>query len=139
MHAPVGTGKVGHVAERLGPAQHKRVEQPHLDAGVLGQRRQLAVQSGGAAIVQQQAHTHAPVGSGNQGLQQQGAGLVTAPNVVLHVQAALGSVGQQHARGKGFQRVGQRVQAAAFGVCQQLRRHGLAQTGLDGFGSIKCP
>ena len=53
------------------------------------QRGQLAVQARGAVVVQQ-AHAHATIGGFVQRFEQHHAGHVAAPDVVLHVQAALG-------------------------------------------------
>jgi len=74
--------------------------------------RQRRVQPGGAQIVQQQAHAHAALGGGQQLGQQQRAGDVAAPDVVLHIQRAFGRARQQHAGGKGVVRMGQQVYAA---------------------------
>ena len=66
---------------------------------VHGQQRVVA--AGRAHVVDQQAHAHAALGGGHQLVLQQAAGEVVAPDVVLHVQAALG-----HARGLGARHEG---------------------------------
>ena len=93
------------------------------------QRGQLAVQARGAVVVQQQAHAHATIGGFVQRFEQHHAGHVAAPDVVLHVQAALGGARQHHARGEGVVGVGQRVDAGQAGVAGGDGRDGAAQRG----------
>src|SRR5690606_38816986 len=86
----------------------------------------------------------APVRRRVQLLQQQGAGHVAVPDVVLHVQGALCSPGQQHPRSEGAVRVGEGVDAALVGVCGYFGGQGLAEAGGagalgiqgDGFGQV---
>ncbi len=87
------------------------VDQPHFGVRVAVQGLQGVVQPSGAAVVQQQAHAHAAVGGQQQLVQQQQAGLVVAPDVVLHIQRVLGGAGQQAAGGEGFARIAQGVDA----------------------------
>ncbi|MNY79559.1 hypothetical protein D3C86_2202380 [compost metagenome] len=66
-------------------ADHERVEYPHLDLRMRVHGRQPFVHAGDAVVVKQQAHAHAAVGGFMQRFQQQGAGQVVAPDVVLDV------------------------------------------------------
>jgi hypothetical protein len=129
VHAPVGAQGVRQVAQGLGPAQREGVEQAHLDARVAVQRGQRGVQARGAHVVQQQAHAHAAPGGGQQFAQQQRAGGVAAPDVVLHVQRALGRARQQRAGGEGVVRMVQRVDAAAPRVGRRAGRQRAPQAG----------
>ena len=52
---------------------------------------------------------------------------VVVPDVVLHVERALGGVGEQHTRGEGIAAIGQREHARAARVCGGKRRDGAAQ------------
>jgi len=66
-------------------------------------------------------------------VQQQIAGFVVAPDVVLHIQRALGRARQQTAGRKGFLRVFQRVKTRVRGIGLRLLAQllvGLAQGGL---------
>ena len=102
VHAPVGALKVKHIAQHFGPAQHKGVEQAHLNLGVGVQGVQQAVHSGGAAIVKQQAHTHAPISRGEQIAQQHQPAGIGPPDVVLHIQAVCGLLDQKMAGRKSL-------------------------------------
>lgn len=60
--------------------------------------RQQVVEAIGVVVVEQQTHPHAAIGRAQQGLQQQGAGIVVVPDVVLRVDALLGRIGELDAR-----------------------------------------
>src|SRR5690606_35753039 len=125
-------------------ADDERVEQAHLDLRVQGQSGQLRIQTRGATVIQQQPDPYPSVRRRVQLLQQQGAGHVAVPDVVLHVQGALCSPGQQHPRRECAVRVGEGVDAALVGVCRYFGGQGLAEAGGagalgiqgDGFGQV---
>ena len=96
---------------------------------VLVQRGQHGIHAGCATIVQQQAHAHAAVCGLQQLVEQQVPGCVIAPDVVLHIQRALGRTGQQCPGGIGSVGIRQGVDAAEFGVFLLQRGQSLAQQG----------
>ncbi|MNI43362.1 hypothetical protein D3C73_976880 [compost metagenome] len=138
MHAPVQSAEIRDVAQRLRPAQHERVVQPHLDIGVRIERGKHLVQTGRAVVVQQQAHAHAPVGGFVQRFQQHGAGHVVVPDVVLHIQAALGRARQHHAGGKGVMGIAQGMDTRFSGVGGRLRRNAATQRRGEGLVRRQC-
>lgn len=77
------------------------------------ERGQLLVEPDRVVVVEQQPHPHAAVGRSAQGAEQQRAGLVVVPDVVLHVERALGGARKQHARSERVEPVGQRMDAGA--------------------------
>ncbi|MCY1295647.1 hypothetical protein D9M70_449960 [compost metagenome] len=134
VHAPVQAPEIGQEIERLGLAQHKRVEDPHFDLRMGVHGREQLIHAGQAVVVEQQAHAHAAVGGLVQRLQQQRAGQVVAPDVVLHVERALRRACQVDARGEGGLGVVQRVDAAEPGLAGQRGRDRAAQRRGRGLG-----
>ncbi len=128
VHAPVGPAKTGDIAERLQRPERERIEQPHFDAGIGVEPGEDVVHAGDAVIVQQQPHAHAPLRRLPQRVEQQRAGDVVVPDVVLHVERAFGRARQQHARGEGLLRVGQRQDTRLPGMRDDLRGQADAET-----------
>ena len=80
----------------------KSVEQAHLDIGVGIQRRPLYVPAQLVGVIQQHAHFHAPACRLQHPVNQQLAGGVVIPDVVLHIQRPPGQAGQRDPQGKGL-------------------------------------
>ena len=95
VHAPVQAREVGQVAEHAAAALNERVVQPHLDVRVGVERGQRRIQPARVVVVEQQAHANAALGRLPQRLEQQVAGRVAAPDVVLHVERPVGCGGEQ--------------------------------------------
>ena len=112
MHAPIGAVEFGDKAKQFERAEHKWVEQTHLNIGVGIHGRKGLIQATGAMVINQHAHAHTALSRFVQGFQQQRAGGVAMPNVILHIQGFLGLLGQLHPRRKRFTRVRQQIQAA---------------------------
>ena len=107
-----------------------RVVQPHLDIGLRRESGQRCVEPRSSVVVEQQAHADAARGPA-QGLEQQRAGGIVVPDVVLHVQRALGRRGQHDARRERVARIGQTKDAGLArmrrgdrgdALCQPRRR-----------------
>ena len=136
VHAPLGARELGQIAQGLGRAQRKGVEQAYFDIGVLVERGKGGIEATRAAIIEQQAHTHATICGQQQFVQQQVACGVVAPDVVLHVERALCRPGQQGAGRKRVIGVGQEVNAAFTRMDLLQRCQPLTQLGLPGlFGA----
>ena len=73
--------------QRMAPVA-RRVEQPHLDQRVCGQREEGPVEPLHIHIIQQKPDADAPVRGLDQTIQQQPAGHIGAPDVVHQVQTA---------------------------------------------------
>ena len=116
VHAPLGARELCDIAQHLGRAHGKGVEQAHFNVRVLIQRGQRGIHAGGAAVVQQQTHAHAAVGGLQQFIEQQVTRGVVAPDVVLHIQRVLCRAGQQGAGGVGGIGIAKRVNATQLGV-----------------------
>lgn len=134
MHAPVGPWKVGQITQRLGLAQGEGIEQAHFDVGVAIERAQGLIEAGDAIVVQQQANANASFGGSEQRIEQQGAGNVVAPDVVLNIKTALGRFDQEHARGKGIAGSRQRKNAGQAGAGVAFAAQCLPQRGIGRFG-----
>ena len=105
-------GKSVQEADEFGLANHERIEQANFDVRMRFERGQRRVERrGDAEVVQQQAHTHAAIGGFMEFFEQQGAGQVVAPDVVLDVQRALRRADQIHASRKRHMRIGERIDA----------------------------
>jgi hypothetical protein len=103
----------------------ERVVQAHLDVRVRGERCEGVVEALGVRVVEQHAHAHAALGRTPQLLEQQIAGLIGVPDVVLHVEAPLRCGGEEHARGEGVAAEEQAVNAGRAGMRGYGRRNGL--------------
>src|SRR5690606_10252943 len=113
--------------EGLETAHQKGVEQTNLDMRVVVQRRQDIVQAGDAIVVEQQAHAHATLCSSVQGLQKQRACQVVVPDVVLHIQRALGGAAEEGACGERITCVCQSDDSRLAGVGIGLPGYRLAE------------
>ena len=111
VHAPVHAFEIGNHAEQPGIARSDGIEQPHFDIRMGIDQQQMLVVRVCTEIVDQQAHAHAAIGCAKQMFQQQAAGDVVVPDVVLHVQAALRGLGQHEACDEGIHAARQRVGA----------------------------
>ena len=93
VHAPVEPEEVEGVGQHLRAAQIERVPQPHLDEGVRVELGQLGVEAGRAVVVEQQPDPHAAIGRALQCVEEEDAGEVAVPDVVLRVDRPDGHVG----------------------------------------------
>ena len=100
MHAPVEAREVEEVSERAPPPQHEGIEEPHLDVGLRVERGERFVEAAGVVVVEQQPHPDAAIGGAAQCVEQQRAREVVVPDVVLHIEAALGDIGEPNPRGE---------------------------------------
>ena len=84
---------------------------------------------GGVVVVEQQAHAHAAFGRLPQRLEQQVAGLVGVPDVVLDVERAVGGSGEDGARGERRAGLGDRVDPGVTRMGGSTRPDGAAEPG----------
>jgi hypothetical protein len=134
VHAAVQPPEVDQVAQRPPAPLAEGIEQPHLDVGLGLQRGQQRVHALGVVVVEQQPHPHAALGRAVQRLHQQAARGVGAPDVVLHVEGALGGVGDQHPGREGVVAVVQRDDAGLAGMRGDGLADGLREAGVVGVG-----
>jgi hypothetical protein len=108
--------------------REKSVTKANLHVGMPVECGERGVQRGrNAVVVEQQAHAHAAVGGLAQFFEQQGAGEIVAPDVILDVQRTLGAAHERHARGEGVERVRKRVDAGEVGMGGEFGRDGCAK------------
>ncbi len=86
MHAPVHAKKVQRETHQFRPAHPRRVEQPHLEIVLRVQCGQRRIHSRNAVVVEEQAHAHAAARGVGQSAQQQPAGNVVVPDVILNIE-----------------------------------------------------
>ena len=86
------------------------------------------IDAGRAVIVEQQPHPHAPVRRAPQGVEEKRPREVRFPDIILDIEAALGRIGQDHARGKGVVALDQRVHPAEPRMGFEERRDPAAKT-----------
>ena len=98
------------------------------------ERGDVAVETLRIVVVEQQPHAHPALRRLPERFAQQVAGDVTAPDVVLHVEAALGSAREQHPRGEGVERFVERMDGGLSGVGRDRRREGAAEARAAGVG-----
>ena len=98
------------------------------------QRSEYRVESGDAVVVEQQPYPYATVGRVPEFLEQEQAGDVVMPDVVLEVERTLGVARQQHPRGKRLARIVQQVHAAQPGIRPSRVGQRLAHAGVGGVG-----
>ena len=73
----------------------KRIEDPHLDVGMLAQMHEAPVLARGVQIVDQHSHPHAAIRGTAHVLQQDPRGLILVNDVVLNVERPLGVIGER--------------------------------------------
>jgi hypothetical protein len=118
---------VREIAEPARGAVHERVEQAHFDVGMRVEGGERRVEAGDAVVVEEQAHPHTAGCRLAQLLEEQAPRDVVVPDVVLHVERALGGAREQHARGEGVARIEQRIHARAARVPASLGRNRAAE------------
>lgn len=109
VHAAVEAGEVSQVAECAPFAEDEGVEQAHFDIGMAVEGEQEVVQSARVVVVQQQAYAHTAFCGKVHEVEQQSAGNVVAPDVVLQIEAVFGRFDKGGAGGKGFVGVVQQI------------------------------
>jgi len=132
VHAAVQAGEVGQVVHEAQAAVPERVVQADLDVAVRVQCGDGRVQPRGVVVVEQQPHAHAPLGRPPQGLEQQVAGRVAVPDVVLHVERPLRMLGQQRTRREGVDRSRHRMDAGHAGLGSRQRANRSVQAACTG-------
>ena len=130
VHAAVEAREVGEVLQRTPATQPERVEQPHLDVRVRRERRQECVETGGVVVVEQQPDAHAAIGRAAHRREQQRAGNVVAPDVVLEIERALRGIREQHAGSERVAPVAQLDDARLPRMQPRARRYRTTQAGL---------
>ena len=86
------------------------------------ERAEEAVETGCVVVVEQEADTHAAVGGAAHRCEQQHAGHVFSPDVVLDIERALGLVGKQHAGGECIAAVAQLDDSGLARMLPRARR-----------------
>jgi hypothetical protein len=116
------------------------IEEPHLDVRMRVERRDRVVEPARAVVVEQQPHAHAALGRAPQGFAQKRAGDIGAPDLVLHVEAAVSGLGKHHPRGECVARARERMDRALAGVRGKRRRQRAAKArgrGVGGRGRMR--
>jgi hypothetical protein len=96
VHPPIEASEVEDVSEGS-PAPHcERIEEAHLDVGLRVECGERFVQPARVVVVEQQPHADAASRGSTKCIEQEFAREVGLPDVVLHVEAALGGIGEPH-------------------------------------------
>jgi hypothetical protein len=80
---------------------------------VLIERREQTVHPRGVVVIEQQPHTHTAIRGATQRIEQQAAGEIVVPDVVLQVEAAGRGIDERDARGEGVGAIAKGVDAVA--------------------------
>ena len=134
VHAPVDAREVGDEVADAQAAIGERVEQPHLDVRVRVQCYDRLVEARGVLVVEQQPHANAALGGLPERVVEQRASRVVSPDVVLHVETALGGTRQQHPRGERIARIDEGIDAGPARIGGDRRRQRAAEPRLGGIG-----
>ncbi len=137
VHAVIQAQRVGHEAHGAGIPRGDRVEQRDADIRVgIEQQECLVIGLPDPEVVQQQAHANAAVRRVQQFLDQQAAGFVRVPDVVLDVERLPGRAGQGDPGGQRLDALAQRVGSALprMGV-----RAGVESLGQRGVAGVQFP
>jgi hypothetical protein len=102
----------------------------HLDVWMGVQSGQREVVGAGVHVVQQQAHAHAAVGRAHQFARQHPAGQVVVPDVVLHVEAALGVARRQPPQRERLDAIGDQPEPGLARMLLQSRKKRAIQRGV---------
>ena len=129
VHAPVQPLELREEGESPRAALRERVVQANLDVRVGVERGENGIESPRVQVVEQQAHAHAALRRAPQRLEEQQAGLVAVPDVVLRVDRPLRLGGEQHAGSEREPGLGQRVHAGLARMGGDAGSHGEADPG----------
>ena len=99
VHPAVQAPEVEQVVGPARAAQHEGIDETHRDRRVPVDLEHDPVQAGNPVVIEQQAHPHTPIGRRHQFTQQQCAGGVVAPDVVLRIEGPFGHA-HQHRPGR---------------------------------------
>ncbi|EEZ75795.1 hypothetical protein NEILACOT_04212 [Neisseria lactamica ATCC 23970] len=120
MHTAVEAGEVGQIAQCAPLAENEGIEQAHFDIGMAVEGEQEVVQTARVVVVQQQAHAHAAFCGKVHQVEQQPAGNIVAPNVVLQIEAVFGGFDEGGAGGKGFVGIVEQVDVGQAAVGREM-------------------
>ena len=130
VHAAVEPAEVDKEVEPRPPPVAGRVEQSDLDIG-------MGVEGGFdriaglvvVGIVDEEPHPHPAIGRLHHPVDDDPAGRIAVPDVVLHVEASLGQVGQRQADDEGLARLAQEAEAGEARMRVDRGAEELAQPG----------
>ena len=129
VHAAVDPAEVDNEVEN-GPAPvGERVEQTDLDTGVSIEGGFDGIAGLVKGIVHEESHPDAAVGCLHHAVEDDPAGNIAVPGVVLHVEASLGQVGQRETDDEGLAPVAQEAEAGEARMRVACRAEELAEPG----------
>ena len=132
VHAAVDPAEVDNEVES-GPAPvGERVEQTDLDVGVGIEGGDDGVAGLVVGIVDEEPHPDPAIGRLHHAVDDDPAGRIAVPDVVLHVEASLGQVGQRQTDDEGLAPVAQEAEAGEARMLVGRRAEELAQPGRRG-------
>ena len=111
VHATVDPAEVVNEVETGPPTVGERVEQANLDIGVGIQRGDNRIVGSVVRIVDEQPHRDPTIRRLHHAVEDDPAGRIAVPDVILHVEAALGQVAQRQTDDEGFASVVQEAEA----------------------------
>ena len=111
VHAPVDPAEVENEVETGPPTVGERVEQTNLDIGVGIEGGDNRIAGLVVGIVDEQAHLDPAIGRLHHAIDDDPASRISVPDVVLHVEGALGQVAQRQTDDEGFASVVQEAEA----------------------------
>ena len=132
VHAAVDPAEVDKEVES-GPAPvGERVEQADLDIGVGVEGGYDGIAGLVVGIVDEQPHPDPAIGRPHHAVDDDPAGRIAVPDVVLHVEASLGQVGQRQTDDEGLAPLAQEAEAGEARMLVGRRAEELAQPGRRG-------
>jgi len=132
MHAAVDPAEVENEVES-GPAPvGERVEQTDLDIGVGIEGGDNRIAGLVVGIVDEQPHPDPTIGRLHHAVDDDPASRIAVPDVVLHVEAAFGQVGQRQTDDEGLASVAQEAEAGEARMLVGRRAEELAEPGRRG-------
>ena len=128
MHATVDPAEVANEVETGPPTVGERVEQTNLDIGVGIEGGDNRIVGFVVRIVDEQPHLDPTIRRLHHAVEDDPASRIAVPDVVLHVEAALGQVAQRQTDDEGFASVVQEAEAGEARMLVGCRAEELAES-----------
>ena len=129
MHAAIDPAEIENEVENRPAPVGERVEQTDLDIGVSIEAGFDDIAVLVIGIVDEEPHPHPAIGSLHHMVDDDPAGRIAIPHVVLHVEASLGQIGQRKTDDESFAPVAQQAEAGQAWMLIGRRTEELAEPG----------
>ncbi len=129
VHAAIDAAEIENEVENRPAPVSERIEQTDLDIGVSIEAGFDGIAFLVVGIVDEEPHPDPAVGSPHHVVDDDPAGRIAVPDIVLHVEASLGQIGQRQADDEGLAPVAQQAEAGLARMLIGCRAEELAQPG----------